>query len=122
MNKTFSVDVALVEQKDVNLGGLDQSLRAHASQCSWNFFSLLWCAGRWWGAGFAPGEDTPGHNDVAVIGYGLWQQLFGGALHVLGSTIRVDGAPVTIIGVAPPGFDYPGNTVLWKPAIFSPGE
>ena len=27
---------------------------------------------------FLPGEDTAGRNAVAVIGYGLWQQLFAG--------------------------------------------
>ncbi len=117
----YLADVALVEQKDVNLGGLGESLRAHASQCSWNFFSLLGTP-TVFGRGFALGEDTPGRNEVAVIGYGLWQQLFGGAPGALGSTIRVDGAPVTVIGVAPPGFDYPGNSVIWKPAAFSPGN
>jgi predicted permease len=114
-------DAALVEQKDVNLGRPGESLRAHASQCSWNFFSLLGTQ-TVVGRGFAPGEDGPGRNEVAVIGYGLWQELYGGAQGVPGSTIRVDGAPVTIVGIAPPGFDYPGHTVIWKPAAFSPGN
>ena len=79
--------------------------------------------------GFAPDEDVdgtgcglPGRNAVAVIGYGLWQELFGGDPKVLGATIRIDGRPLTVIGVAPPGFDYPGKTVLWKPAAFSNGN
>jgi putative ABC transport system permease protein len=117
----FLADVALVEQKDVNLGGPGESLRAHASQCSWNFFSLLGTQ-TVVGRGFAPGEDTPGRNEVAVIGYGLWQQLFGGERRALGSTIRMDGMPLTIIGIAPPGFEYPRNTVIWKAAAFSPGN
>jgi predicted permease len=57
-----------------------------------------------------------------VISYGLWQQLFSGDTKVLGATIRIDGIPLTIVGVAPPGFDYPGKAVLWKPAAFSPGN
>ncbi len=117
----YLADAALVEQKEVNLGGFRESLRALASQASWNFFSLLGTE-TVLGRGFAPGEDTPGRNEVAVIGYGLWQQLFGGEARALGSTIRVDGIPLTVIGVAPPGFDYPGNTVLWKPAAFSAGN
>jgi hypothetical protein len=51
-----------------------------------------------------------------VICFGLWQELFAGEPKALGATIRVDGHPLTIIGVAPRGFDYPGNTVIWKPA------
>jgi MacB-like periplasmic core domain len=81
------------------------------------------------GRGFAPEDDVdgtgwglPGRNAVAVIGYGLWQQVFGGDRKALGATIRIDGNPLTVIGVAPPGFDYPGKAVLWKPAAFSPGN
>lgn len=81
------------------------------------------------GGGFAADEDVdgtgrglPGRNAAAVIGYALWQQLFGGDPKVLGATIRIDGWPLTVVGVAPPGFDYPGRAVLWKPAAFSPGN
>ena len=70
-------DVALVEQKDVNLGGLgESSYRAHASQCSWNFFSLLGTQ-TVVGRGFAAGEDT------------LWTERGrGDRLWTLAATIR----------------------------------
>ena len=116
------------EEIDVNLGGARVGSRAHVAQTSWNFFSLLG-AQPVLGRGFAADEDVdgtgwglPGRNAVAVIGYGLWQQLFGGDPKVLGATIRIDGNPLTIVGVAPPGFDYPGKAVLWKPAAFSSGN
>ena len=71
------------------------------------------------GRAFAPGEEvegngwgSPGPNAIAVISYGLWQGLYGGDRRVLGSIIRIDGNPLTIIGVAPPGFDYPEQTVI----------
>jgi predicted permease len=118
---TYLMDAALVEQKDVNLGGLGASMRVHAAQASSNFFTLLGTQMAL-GRSFTPEEDRPGRNEVAVIGYGLWQQLFGGEPQALGSTIRLDGMPLTIVGVAPPGFDYPGETLLWKPAAFSPGN
>ena len=100
---------------------MGQLTRAHVAQTSWNFFSLLG-AQPVVGRSFTLGEDTRGRNAVAVIGYGLWQQLFAGDQRVLGSTIRVNKNPLTIIGVAPPGFDYPNNTALWKAADFSPGS
>ncbi len=46
------------------------------------------------------GPDGP----VAVIGYGFWQRQFGGDPNVLGRSLTVDGAPFTIIGVAPASF------------------
>jgi putative ABC transport system permease protein len=39
-----------------------------------------------------------------VVSYGTWQRLLGGAKDVVGSTIRVDGEPRTVIGVMPRGF------------------
>ncbi len=124
----YLADAALFEENDVNLGGMRVGSRAHVAQTTWNFFSLLG-AQPVLGTGFAPDEDVngtgwglPGRNAVAVIGYGLWQQLFAGDPKVLGATIRIDGKPLTVVGVAPPGFDYPGKAVLWKPAAFSPGN
>ena len=124
----YLADAALFEEHDANLGGVRVGSRAHVAQTPWNFFSVLGTQPML-GRGFAPEDDVdgtgwglPGRNAVAVIGYGLWQQLFGGDPKVLGATIRIDGNPLTIIGVAPPGFDYPGKAVLWKPAAFSPGN
>jgi len=129
----YLADAALFEENDVNLGrvnlvGLRVGSRAHVAQTSWNFFSVLGTQPVL-GTAFVPDEDVngtgwgpPGRNAVAVIGYGVWQQLFGGDPKVLGATIRIDGNPLTVVGVAPPGFDYPGKAVLWKPAAFSPGN
>jgi putative ABC transport system permease protein len=121
-------DAALFEEMDVNLGGGPVATRAHVAQTSGNFFPVLGVRPVI-GNGFGPEDEvngtgwgTPGRNAVAVIGYGLWQQLFAGDHKALGATIRIDGNPLTVVGVAPPGFDYPGKSVLWKPAAFSPGN
>ncbi|HTR65946.1 MAG TPA: ABC transporter permease [Terriglobales bacterium] len=125
---TYLADAALFEEIDANLGGGRVGSRAHVAQTSGNFFSLLGVHPAL-GRTFGPEDDvdgtgwgSPGSNAAAVIGYGLWQQLFGGDPRALGSTIRADGNPLTIIGVAPPEFDYPNKAVLWKPAAFSSGN
>ena len=126
----YLADAALFEEFDanLNLGGLRSGSRVHVAQTSGNFFSVLGVHPVL-GSGFTSHADVngtgwglPGPNAVAVIGYGLWQQLFGGDPKVLGATVRMDGVPLTVIGVAPPGFDYPGKAVLWKPAAFSAGN
>lgn len=117
----YLADAALVEQFDVNLGEVQRPARAHVSVTSWNFFSILGvqpAVGRW----FNDEEDEAGKNAVAVISYGLWQRLFAGDARVLTSTILVHGTPVTIVGVAPAGFNYPDNTDLWRAAEYSPGN
>ena len=120
-SSAYLEDAALVGQRDVNLDAAGEASRAHLAQTSWNFFALLGTQPLL-GRGFAPGEDTPGRNDVTVIGYGLWQQLFGGDPRALGSALRVDGASLTIVGIAPAGFDYPRGAALWRPASFTAGN
>ena len=124
----YLADAAVSEEFDANLGGMRIASRIHVAQTSGNFFSALGVKPVL-GTGFSPDEDVAGtgwgpggSNAVAVIGYPLWHQLFGGNPGVLGATIRIDGMPLQVVGVAPPGFDYPGKTVLWKPAAFSPGN
>jgi len=48
--------------------------------------------------------DSGSPADVAVIDYGCWQHRYNGDPSVLGKTIRVDGHPLTIIGVTPESF------------------
>jgi predicted permease len=124
----YFADAAAFEDIDANLRGGRGVIRAHIAQASWNFFSVLGTQPVL-GHGFAPGDDLdatglglPGRNAVAVIAYGLWQELFGGDPKALGATIRVEGNALTVIGVAPPGFDYPNKTVVWKPGAFNPGN
>src|ERR1700722_11957005 len=114
--------------KKTKIGGVRVGTRAHVAQTSGNFFSVLGTQPVL-GSGFSADEDVdgtgwglPGRNAVTVISYGLRPQLFNSDPKVLGATIRIDGIPLTIVGVAPPGFDYPGKAVLWKPAAFSRGN
>ncbi len=77
---------------------------AVGSLVSGNYFDVLGLApshGRF----FRPEEDnTPGTHPVVVVGYSLWQTRLGGKTDVLGQSIRINGHPFTVIGVAPQGF------------------
>jgi predicted permease len=117
----YLADVAMYLAHEVNVEGSHQTRRLRLAETSWNFFSLV---GREpvLGRGFASGEDVAGRDALAVIGHGLWQQLYGGDRGALGSQIRVNGAVLTIVGVAPPGFDYPNRTDLWSPTTFDFGR
>ena len=126
--RRYLEDAAVSEDIDVTLRGGRDVIRTHVAQTSWNFFSVLGTQPIL-GHGFTPGDDVdaggfglPGRNAVAVIGYGLWQELFGGTPKALGATIRVDGNPLIVIGVAAPGFDYPNKTAVWKPGAFTRGN
>jgi len=118
---TYLANAALVDKSDVNIGMPHEAVRVHAANASWNLFAVLGTPAAL-GRTFQAGEDALDSAQVAVIGYGLWQQLFGGDRSAIGSSIPVNGKNLTIIGVMPPGFDYPRDTVIWLPAKFSEGN
>ena len=52
----------------------------------------------------AAGDDERGAPLVAVISHGYWERQFAGRADAVGRSIRINGIPVAIVGVSPPGF------------------
>jgi putative ABC transport system permease protein len=69
------------------------------------------------GRAFLPGEDAPAAQPVAIIGYGLWQNRYGGDPAILGRTIRVNEIPARIVGVMPQGMKFPNVAEMWMPLV-----
>ena len=66
-----------------------------------------------------PDDDrAPGESHVVVLGYTYWQTRFGGDPAVVGQPLIVNGQTMTIVGVAPKGFD--GTTIGVKPKVYAP--
>lgn len=51
-------------------------------------------------------DDDPGAPPVAVLSHGLWQRQFGGA-DIVGRPLRINGEPVTVVGILPRHFPLP---------------
>ena len=101
------------------LTGGERALRVVGQLVTANYFDAIGVRPML-GRGFLPGEDL-GRNahPVAVISYGLWQDHYGGSPSIIGTTIRFNGAPHTIIGVTPEGFlgTFVGYAMqFWVPA------
>ncbi len=63
-------------------------------------------------------DRVDGGTPVAVLQYDFWQARFGGRADVVGSTIRLNGAPFTVVGVAAPQFAGTNAglvTQMWVP-------
>jgi putative ABC transport system permease protein len=69
------------------------------------------------GRDFAAGDDGRGAERVVIIGYTLWKNRYGGDPEVLGTPLRLNGQPATIIGVMPDTMRFPDNTDVWAPFI-----
>ncbi|HUP21564.1 MAG TPA: ADOP family duplicated permease [Thermoanaerobaculia bacterium] len=72
---------------------------------------------------FLPEEDLPGQpGAVALIGDRLWRERFGAADDVLGRSLRIDGRVHQIVGVMPPGFEFPEWEQVWVPLGLDPQD
>jgi len=67
------------------------------------------------GRTFLPQEETPGNNLVAILSYGLWQRRFRGDTSVIGRALSLNEIATTVVGIMPPGFEFPKGIELWIP-------
>ncbi len=101
---------------DLNLSGEGSPDHVRGVPTEANFFSLLGARpllGRTW----APDEDQPGHEQVVILGYSLWQSHFAGAANIVGRTVELNSRKFTIVGVMPPSFRFPAQAQLWMPLL-----
>lgn len=70
------------------------------------------------GRTFTSSEAQPGHNNVVVLGWNLWNSHFQSNPAVIGSTIVVDGVPHTVVGVLPKTAARFEKEEIYVPAIF----
>jgi predicted permease len=81
-----------------------QSERVNGELVSGNFFEVLGVHALI-GRTFTPDDDrTPGGHPVAVLSHNFWMRRFAGDAGVLNRNISLNGLPMTIVGVTPPGF------------------
>ncbi len=67
------------------------------------------------GRHFLPADDSPGGPAVALVSHHLWQTRFDADPNVLGRTFRLDGQVHQVVGVMPPGFEFPEWAHVWTP-------
>ena len=99
-------------------GTADAARPLLAEYVTGTYFSTLG-VGAFTGRVFTPDDDRPSAPPVAVLNHNAWQGLYGADASIVGSTLVVQGHPVTVIGVAAPGFF--GETVrAYQPDIWIP--
>jgi putative ABC transport system permease protein len=103
------------------LTGAGDPERLNAAAVTADFLPLL---GRMplLGRAFLPQEEAKDRNVVVLLSHGLWQRRFGGDPQVIGKALTLDGDPFTVVGVMPPGFDFPSRSELWVPLGTDPSS
>ena len=64
-----------------------------------------------------PSDDLVGAAPVVVISHGMWRRQFGGDANAIGKqvTLQLDGVAYTIVGIMPPGLEFPAGADFWAP-------
>ncbi len=121
-DRSQTVQVAATTTGIFNLSGDFEAERLRGHYVSGGFFQILGTQPAL-GRAFTDEENIPGNDKVAIISDGLWRRRFGGNVDLLGTSIILDGAPHTLVGVMPPNFWYqiPGFDV-WAPLSFTGEE
>lgn len=98
--------IAAYRYTTANLTGEGRPEIVSGAVASANLLRVLGVAPRL-GRDFLPEEDLQGRHHVAILADALWRRRFGADPHLVGRTIRLYGSAYTVIGVLPPGFQFP---------------
>ena len=112
-------DLAATTSGTIFVSGDEKAERFDGSWITANAFTTLGVRPML-GRDFRAGEDTPQGEKVAIIAYSTWKERYNGDPNILGKTIRVNGAPTTVVGVMPEGFAFPNNDKIWIPLQTDP--
>jgi putative ABC transport system permease protein len=106
-----------------NLTGIDEPVRLQGQRVTGEFFTTLQVPALR-GRTLQPGEDSAGHDRVAVLSYDAWRRIFGGASDIVGRSISLNGESYEVVGVMPSGFRdfFNRNAEVWAPLVFQPDQ
>jgi putative ABC transport system permease protein len=117
-NKTFEEFAAMFGiPQPVNLTGNGEPERLSAAGVTGNYFQALGVRPVL-GRTFLLENETSGHDQVAVLSYGLWQRRFASDPSIINKTITLDGRTCEVLGVMPREFNFPQSAELWVPMNF----
>ena len=110
-SRATSVDqMVATRRRSFNLSGVDLPVRVSGSEVSTGyveFFQIRPAAGR----SFTDDDARRGAPRVAIASERFWRTQLASNPSVVGQTIRLDGEPVTVVGVLPPRPDFDGILV-----------
>jgi putative ABC transport system permease protein len=114
-NQSFDRLVAMNnDPSPSNLSG-NRSEQVLVSIVTGNFFETLGIDPTI-GRDFTQADEQFNLPQVAILGHGIWMRAFGSDPSIVGKTIRLDGAGVTVVGVLPTDVPLLSEAQIWQPA------
>ncbi len=72
------------------------------------------------GRSFLPEDDRLGASPVVLLGNSLWQARYAGDPGIIGQSIRINGAPATVVGIVSDRSGIPSTAQAWLPLVQMP--
>jgi putative ABC transport system permease protein len=112
-NRACAHVAAYADSETVAVSSAGEAEAVVATAATAQFFDALGAkaaVGRLW----RDGDDEPGAPPTVVMSHSYWRDRLNSDPVAIGRTLRIDGEPFTIIGVAPPSFAFPSKRgQLW---------
>jgi putative ABC transport system permease protein len=118
---TSLATLSAAEWWDANLSGVDEPEQVAGFRVSPDFFTTF-AIQTVVGRAFLDAEGTPGQHQRVVLSHSLWSRRFASNAAIVGTTVRLDGEPFEVVGIAPPGFNIPLGAQVWAPIAYSDEE
>ncbi len=116
-NSVFT-ELAAYDSDSLALTGLGAAEVVRIGEVTGGFFTILGTTPLY-GRTITTQDDPMGGRDVVVLGHDIWTRRFGSNPRIVGQTIQADGISREVIGVMPPGAEFPLRSELWIPLRFS---
>jgi putative ABC transport system permease protein len=115
--------LAAYRRVDFAYAGSGEPLSVAGVRATPELFAVL-KAGARLGRVFGPEEAVVGADRVVVLSHAFWQRVLGASPGVVGTPIQLDSQQYVVVGVMPPGFEFPTGTNVqaWAPLAFDPKD
>ncbi len=115
------IHLSAAEWWDANLADVAQPEQVAGFRVTADFFTALGVRPVM-GRNLIAEEEVQGNHRRVILGHALWSRLFAADSAIVGRTVRLDGEPYEVVGIAPPGFAIPLGAQVWSPLAYSPKE
>jgi len=115
--------IAAYRQVDFSYAGSGDPMNVPGVRATPDLFTVLKASAAL-GRTFTRDEAVVGADRVVVLSHGFWTRVLGANPGVVGTPIQLDAVPFTVVGVMPPGFEFPTATSVevWTPLAFDPKD
>jgi predicted permease len=112
--KSFAMMAGYLNGSTINVTYNNTPQRYTGAYVTDDFFKII-AVSPVLGRDFTADDNKAGAPKTAILGDKIWRRDFNADPNIVGQSVTINGKAATIIGVMPPGFEFPISEELWTP-------